>query len=106
LGGGDSDGDEDNRTLAGPRRCAVRISASEITVNGRPTPRDAAIAACKVAPGVDLFPTGDVRHGDVEDLEAALKAAGAKAVVLPQWRSRPPDAPSGTPSAPAGPRSP
>lgn len=103
LGGGrgDGDGDEQRRTLAGPERCAIRISASDLTVNGRPTARDAAIAACKVAPGVDIFPTGDVRHGDVEALEAAIKAAGAKDVVLHPLPRRSPGAPSGTPSAPA-----
>jgi hypothetical protein len=102
LGGGRGDGDEQSRTLAGPERCAIRISASDLTVNGRPTARDAAIAACKVAPGVDIFPTGDVRHGDVEALEAAIKAAGVKDVVLHPLPRRSPDAPSGTPSAPAG----
>jgi hypothetical protein len=102
LGGGRGDGDEQSRTLAGPERCAIRISASDLTVNGRPTSRDAAIAACKVAPGVDIFPTGDVRHGDVEALEAAVKAAGAKDVVLHPLPRRSPDAPSGTPGAPTG----
>ena len=98
LGGGRGDGDGQSRTLAGPQRCAIRISASDLTVNGRPTPRDAAIAACKDAPGVDIFPTGDVRHGDVEALEAAIQAAGAKDVVLHPLPRRSPDAPSGTSS--------
>jgi hypothetical protein len=104
LGGGHGDGDELNRALTGSQRCAIRISASDLTVNGRPTSRDAAIAACKVAPGVDIFPTGDVRHGDVEELEAAVKAAGAKDVVLHPLPRRSSDAPAGTASRPAGPR--
>ena len=106
LGGGrgDGDGDELNRALTGPQRCAIRISASDLTVNGRPTSRDAAIAACKVAPGVDIFPTGDVRHGDVEALEAAVKAAGAKDVVLHPLPRRSPDTPSGTGADPVSAR--
>jgi hypothetical protein len=104
LGGGHGDGDAENRAPAGPRRCAIRISASDITVNGRPASRDAAIADCRVAPGVDIFPTGDVRHGDVEELEAAVKAAGAKDVVLHPLPRRSPAAPAGTPGAPAGPK--
>jgi hypothetical protein len=103
LGGGNGDGEAENRGLVGPQRCAIRISASDITVNGRPVSRDAAIAACKAAPGVDIFPTGDVRHGDVEELEAAVKAAGARDVVLHPLPRRSPDAPTGTSSAP-GPR--
>jgi hypothetical protein len=104
LGGGAGDRGEERQPLAGPQRCAIRISASDITVNGRPMSRDAAIAACKVAPGVDIFPTGDVRHGDVEALETAVQAAGAKDVVLHPLPRRSPDARPGAPSAPAGPR--
>lgn len=104
LGGGTGDGDEERRPLAGPQRCAIRLSASAITVNGHPMSRDAAIAACKSAPGVDVFPTGDARHGDLKELDAALKAAGATDVVLHPLPTRSPDAPPGTPSGSAGPR--
>lgn len=105
LGGGpgDGDGDEQRRTVAGPQRCAIQISASDLKVNGRPTSRDAAIASCKDAPGVDIFPTGDVRHGDVEALEAAVKAAGARDVVLHPLPRRSPG-PSGTGSDPGSAR--
>ncbi len=104
LGGGAGDGEGESRPRASPQRCAIRISASDITVNGRPMSHDAAIAACKIAPGVDLFPTGDVRHGDLEELKAALQTAGARDVVLHPLPRRSPDAPPGTPGAPAGPR--
>jgi hypothetical protein len=104
LGGGRGDGDEERRSLAGPQRCTIQLSASDVTVNGRAMPRDAAIATCKVAPRTDIFPTGDVRHGDLEELEAALKAAGAHDVVLHPLPRRSPDAPAGTPGGPAGPR--
>jgi hypothetical protein len=105
LGGrsGDGDGDEQGHSLAGPRRCTIRVSASGITVDGHPTPREAAISTCKAAPGVDIHPTGDARHGDGEELAAALKAAGAKDVVLHPLPTRSPDVAPGT-SAPAGPR--
>jgi hypothetical protein len=94
LGGGAGDGDAEHRSPAGPRRCTIRLSASDVTLDGRATSRDAAIATCKVAPGTDIFPTGDVRHGDLEELEAALKAAGAHDVVLHPLPRRSPDAPA------------
>jgi hypothetical protein len=103
LGGRSGDGDEEGHPLAGPRRCTIRLSASGITVDGHPTPREAAISTCKTAPGVDIHPTGDARHGDGEELAAALKAAGAKDVVLHPLPTRSPDVAPGT-SAPAGPR--
>jgi hypothetical protein len=104
LGGGAGDGGEERHPLAGPQRCAIRLSANDVTVNGRPMSRDAAIATCKTAPGVDVFPTGDARHGDLKELDAALKAAGAKDVVLHPLPTRSPDVPRDTPSEPAGPR--
>jgi len=104
--GGPGDGDEEARPLAGPRRCAIRLSASGITVDGHAASRDAAISTCKTAPGVDIHPTGDARHGDGEELAAALKAAGAKDVVLHPLPTRSPDVPPGPPgtSAPGGQR--
>lgn len=101
LGGQGGEGDEEGRPLAGPRRCAIRLSASGITVDGHPASREAAISTCKAAPGSDIHPTGDARHGDGEELAAALKAAGAKDVVLHPLPTRSPDvAPGpGTPAA-------
>jgi hypothetical protein len=103
LGGGAGDGDEERRPLAGPRRCRIRLSASEITVDGHPASREAAIATCKTAPGTDIFPTGDARHGEAAELDAALKAAGAKDVRLHELPRRSPDVPAGS-NAPAAPR--
>lgn len=101
--GGGGDGDEDGHPLAHPRRCIIRISASGITVDGHPSSRDAAISTCKTAPGVNIHPTGDARHGDGEELAAALKAAGARNVVLHPVPTRSLDGSPGT-SAPADPR--
>lgn len=75
LGGGGDDGEGGQHTLAGPPRCTIRLSAGGITVDGRAASRDEAVAACKTASGVDLFWTGDARHGDREALLAALRAA-------------------------------
>jgi hypothetical protein len=76
LGGGDGDDGDARRPLAGPRRCAIRISAAGMTVGGKPMARDAAVAACKGAVGADVVVTGDAREGDWQDLRAALEAAG------------------------------
>lgn len=103
LGGHPGEGDGEGHPLAGPRRCAIRLSASGLSVDGHSTSREAAISACKAAPGVDIHPTGDARHGDGEELAAALKAAGAKDVVLHPLPTRSPDVAPRT-SAPAGPR--
>jgi hypothetical protein len=83
--GGDAGGSgEDRRALAGPERCAVRVSAAGITVGGKPMARDAAVAACKDAPGADVVVTGDAREGDWQDLQAALQAAGVKDIAVHQ----------------------
>jgi len=78
--------------LIEPQRCAVHVAASGMTVDGRAMSRDEAVVACKAAPGVDVFPTGDARHGDVEALRAAIEAAGARDIVVhpPPRASRPP----------------
>jgi len=77
IGGGtDEAGPGSVRSLAGPRRCAIRVSPSGITVDGKPMSRDQAIDACKATTGVDAVITGDAREGDWQDLRAALVAAG------------------------------
>jgi hypothetical protein len=102
LGGaGDGERVDQAHPVAGPRRCAIRLSASGITVNGQPASREAAIATCKTAPGVDIHLTGDARHDDGAELDAALKAAGARDVKLHPPPTRSPDAPG---TAPAGQR--
>jgi len=90
-GAGEGEGGP-RRPLTEPQRCVIHVSADSITVATKATSRDEAVAACKAAPGVDIFPTGDARHGDVEGLRAALEAAGAKVVVVhpPPRAPRPP----------------
>jgi hypothetical protein len=72
------------RPLAEPRRCAIRVSASGISVGGRPMSRDEAVAACKATPGADVVVTGDAREGDWQDLNTALQAAGIKDIAVHQ----------------------
>ena len=72
------------RTLVGPQRCAIRVTASGITVDGKPMPRTEAVAACKAAAGADVVVTGDARQGDRDDLLGALKAAGVPAFLRDQ----------------------
>ncbi len=62
-------------TDAGPHRCAIRVAAGGITVDGKPRSRDQAVAACKATTGADVVVTGDARQGDWDDLRAALTAA-------------------------------
>ena len=82
LGNGGAGDDDSPRSVAAPSRCTIRVSATGLTIDGQPRSREEAIAACKDAPGSDVVPTGDVRHGDLEALGAALKAAGARNVVI------------------------
>lgn len=82
LGGGNGDGDTGRRSLAGPQRCQIRLSAGGITVRGQARSRDEAVAACRAAAGADVFVTGDARHGDREDLLAALRAAHVQDIAL------------------------
>lgn len=92
-GAGEGGGDGAPRALVRPNRCSIHVSPRGITIEGKAVSRDAAVAACKAAPGVDIWPTGDVRHGDVEDLRAALEAAGATGIdVRPPPRATPPPA--------------
>ena len=56
-------------------RCAIRLTATGITVDGKPATRDEAIAACKTKTGADVLITGDSRQGDWDDLRGALEAA-------------------------------
>lgn len=87
LGGGggqgiaDLDQTEAPRADAGPRRCQVRVSASEtgatvITVDGKPMRPAEAVVTCKGAGGADVVVTGDAREGDWKDLRSALENAG------------------------------
>jgi hypothetical protein len=63
-------------TDAGPRRCAIRVTATGLVVDGKPATRDVAVTTCKGTDGADVVITGDARQGDWDDLRAALEAAG------------------------------
>jgi hypothetical protein len=77
LGGfGEPGGSGSERSLVAPARCAIRVSANGITVDGKPMQRDEAVAACKATAGADVVVTGDARQGDWDDLRSALDAAG------------------------------
>lgn len=56
----------------GPVRCALRLTAAGITVDGKSMTREEAITACKATQGADIVVTGDARTGDWEDLQKAL----------------------------------
>jgi hypothetical protein len=61
---------------APPARCAVRVHAKGITVDGKEVTREQAVAACKATPGADVVVTGDARQGDWDALKTALEQAG------------------------------
>ena len=80
LGGtGTGSGDGTGSSIAPPetglRRCQVRVGPGGITVDGKPATRHQALEICRHTAGADVVVTGDARHGDWAELEAALKAA-------------------------------
>ena len=87
LGGlGKGGGPGSAHTLVGSHRCAIRVAASGITVDGKPMQRDDAVDACKATAGADIVVTGDARQGDQDALLDALKAADVPAFL----RNQPP----------------
>jgi hypothetical protein len=82
LGKGSGEGPGSARTLVAPRRCAIRVTAAGISVDGTPMQRDDAVAACKTAAGADVIITGDAREGDWNDLRSALEAVGVKDIAV------------------------
>jgi hypothetical protein len=86
-GGGKGPGEggestQTQRAATGPVRCALRLSGTGITVDGKPMSRDDAAAACKAIGGADLIVTGDAREGDRPALLRALGAAGITDIVV------------------------
>ena len=76
LGGtGDGAGSSMRAGDAGALRCAIRVAAHRITVDGVPMTRAKAVAACKSTTGADVVVTGEARQGDWDELRAALEAA-------------------------------
>jgi hypothetical protein len=72
------------KALAGPKRCAIRVTAAGIYLDGKPALRDEAVATCKAAAGADVVITGDAREGDWNDLRSALGIAGVRDIVVRQ----------------------
>jgi hypothetical protein len=81
---GEGSGSGSVHTVVAPARCAVRVTTSGITVDGKPMQRDEAAAACKATSGAEVVVTGDAREGDWKDLKSALEAAGVKDIVVHQ----------------------
>ena len=72
-GGGGSAGEPAHD--AGPKRCAIRVDAKGISVDGKPETRAEAVSACAKTTGADVVVTGDARQGTWDELRAALEAA-------------------------------
>jgi hypothetical protein len=66
---------------AGVRRCAIRVTAAGIAVDGKPMKKDEAVAACRERGGADVVVTGDAREGDWDELRTALDAAHVEVFV-------------------------
>jgi hypothetical protein len=75
TGSSDDTGASAVHPAVGPHRCAIRVTASGITVDGKPMQRDEAVTACRAMAGADVVVTGDARQGDRDSLLGALAAA-------------------------------
>jgi hypothetical protein len=108
LGLGGAGGPDDHgevRRVDGPVRCTIRIAAAGFSVAGKVVSRDDAVAACKGAAAVDIYRTGDARHGDTEELHAALGRAGFRDADIaihpvPRAVGATPEQPRGAPGEP------
>jgi hypothetical protein len=90
LGKGDGEpaGSSEPRPLA-QLRCAIRITGSGITVDGKQRSRDQAVAACKAAGKAEVVMTGDAPHREGPALIEALKAAGITDIAVRQPPAKP-----------------
>ena len=73
LGGGGGTGTGSGTAAPAPHRCAVRVTAKGLELEGKPATQGAIIDACH--DGADVVVTGDARQGDWDALKAALDAA-------------------------------
>jgi hypothetical protein len=64
-----------------PRRCRLRLDASGLTLEGRPSTIDEAVDACKRSGGAELTPTGDAVYGELQKVRQALDRAGVEVFV-------------------------
>lgn len=60
------------------RRVKIRISDTGITADGAPVTADEAVAAARRTGAAELLATGAARQGAVDELLAALRAAGVE----------------------------
>jgi hypothetical protein len=75
-GKGDGEGSGTAPTVdAGPARCAIRVTAAGVAVDGKPATQAEAVERCRTTTGADVIVTGDARHGDWDALRAALEEA-------------------------------
>lgn len=92
LGGGKGKGDGDGtgsgsvQTLispdAPPARCAVRVAAAGITVDGAKATKEQAVTTCKSRPGADITVTGGANQGTFDELRAAFVEAKISFTIL------------------------
>jgi hypothetical protein len=73
--GGGSGSSTSTSTSTSTKRCQVRIDATGTTVDGKGANRDTIVEVCRLAGGAELHVSGDARHGDVLQLQAALNTA-------------------------------
>lgn len=104
LGGGEGTGGDEEvapRPVAGPLRCAIRLTSSGIAIGGKPRSLPDAVAACKRLGGADVLVTGDARHGDRDELIKALREAGVTDIVTHEPGANAPATSSGSGASPA-----
>ncbi|MBK9030567.1 MAG: hypothetical protein IPL61_04375 [Myxococcales bacterium] len=75
LGGGAGRGTVAKPAPTPAPRCALRVDAAGITVDGQPATIATAVTACRAAGGAEVTVAGDARQGTWTELEAALAAA-------------------------------
>jgi hypothetical protein len=75
LGGGSGIGTGTGTTAPVRARCALKVTAAGIVVDGKPATRDEAVAACKSAGGAIVTVAGNAREGDWTELQRTLEAA-------------------------------
>jgi len=62
-------------------RCKLRLDSTGLTLDGRPSAVDEAVAECKKDGGAELTVTGDALFGEREKLRQALTRGGVEVFV-------------------------
>jgi hypothetical protein len=85
-GDGDGTGSGSVQTLVSPdgppARCAVRVAAAGITVDGAKVTKEQAVTTCKARPGADITVTGGANQGAFDELRAAFVEAKIPFTIL------------------------